>query len=136
MLKYYCHKIQVAFKNFAPFIKCITKIDGTKIDDTKNLDLVMPMYNLLEYSSNYSETTVSLWFYSKDDAANFNADIANDNNFRFYNYKTKLLENAAADGANKNLRNATYVVPLNYLSYFWGSLEMPMDKVLCFVCSW
>ena len=39
---------------FAPFIKCITKIDGTAIDDAEDLDLVMPMYNLLEYSSNYS----------------------------------------------------------------------------------
>ena len=43
---------QVAFKNCAPFIKCITKIDRTTIDDAEDLDLVMPMYNLLEYSSN------------------------------------------------------------------------------------
>ena len=50
---------RVAFKNCAPFIKCIIKIDGTTIDDTKDLDLVMPMYNLLEYSSNYSDTTGS-----------------------------------------------------------------------------
>ena len=41
---------QVAFKNCAPFTKCITKIDGTTIDDAKDLDLVMPMYNLIEYS--------------------------------------------------------------------------------------
>ena len=51
------------FKNCAPFTKCITTIDVTTIDDAKDLDLVMPMYNLLEYSSNYSETTGSLWFY-------------------------------------------------------------------------
>ena len=43
----------------------------------KDLDLVMPMYNLIEYSSNYSETTGSLWFYSKDEATNFNNYIAN-----------------------------------------------------------
>ena len=65
---------QVAFKNCAPFTKCITKIDGTTIDDAEDLDLVMPMYNLIEYSSNYSETTGSLWFYSKDEATNFNVD--------------------------------------------------------------
>ena len=47
---------RVSFKNCAPFIKCIIKIDGTTIED---LDLVMPMYNLLEYSSNYSDTTGS-----------------------------------------------------------------------------
>ena len=45
---------QVSFKNCAPFIKCITKIDGTTIDNVKDLDTVMSMYNLIEYSSNYS----------------------------------------------------------------------------------
>ena len=45
-------QIQVAFKNFSAFTKCITKIDGTAIDDVENLDLVMPMYNIIEYSSN------------------------------------------------------------------------------------
>ena len=49
----------VAFKNCAPFTKCITKIDGTTIDDAEVLDSVMPMHNLIEYSSNYSETTGS-----------------------------------------------------------------------------
>ena len=55
---------QTAFKNCALFAKCITKIDETTIDDAKDLDLVMLMYNLIEYSSNYSETTGSLWFCS------------------------------------------------------------------------
>ena len=45
----------VALKNCAPFTKCIIKIDGTPIDYAEELDLVMPMYNLMEYSSNYSE---------------------------------------------------------------------------------
>ena len=58
----------MAFKNWAPYTKCSTKVDGTITDDSEDLDLVMPMYNLLEYSSNYSETTRSLWFYSKDEA--------------------------------------------------------------------
>ena len=65
---------KVAFKNSTTFTKCITKIDGTTIDDTEDLDLVMPIYNLIQYSSNYSETTGSLWFYSKDETTNFNAD--------------------------------------------------------------
>ena len=43
----------VTFKNNAPFITCISKINGIKIDDAENLDVVMPMYNLLEYSKNY-----------------------------------------------------------------------------------
>ena len=81
---------QLPFKNCAPFTKYITKIDGTTIEDAEGLDLVMPMYNLIEYSSNYSKTTGSSWFYSKDEAANFNADIGNDNNFKYFKYKTKL----------------------------------------------
>ena len=64
---------QVSFKNCAPFTKCITKIDGTTIDNAEDLDLVLSMYNLIEYSSNYS----------KDEATNFDADIANKNNFKF-----------------------------------------------------
>ena len=51
---------QVAFKNCVLFTKCITKTDGTTIDDAENLDLIMPMYNLIEYSSNYFETTGNL----------------------------------------------------------------------------
>ena len=68
---------QIAFKNCAPFIKCVTKIDGTTIDDAEDLDLVMPMYNFLEYISNYSDTTSSLCCYSKDEATNDNNDIVN-----------------------------------------------------------
>ena len=51
---------QISFKNCAPFTKCIKKIDETTIDDAEDLDLVMSMYNLIKYSSNYSETTLSL----------------------------------------------------------------------------
>ena len=49
------HATQVAFKNCPPFTKCITEIDGTTVDETEKLDLVVLMYNLLEYSSNYSD---------------------------------------------------------------------------------
>ena len=88
----------VAFKNCATFIKCITKIDGTTIDDAEDLNLVMPMCNLLEYSANYPATTGSLWFYLKDEATNFNADIVNNNNFKYFEYNAKLLGDTEADG--------------------------------------
>ena len=55
-----------AFKNNAPFINCISKINGIKIDNAEDLDVVMPMYNLLEYSKNYRKTTGSLWNYYRD----------------------------------------------------------------------
>ena len=79
----------------------------------------------MEYSSNYSEITRSLWFYSKDEATNFNLDIENNNDFKSFEYNPKLLGNTVVDGANGVLRNATIAVLLKYLSNFWRSLEMP-----------
>ena len=89
------------------------------------MHLVIPMYNLIEYSSNYSDATGSLWFYSKDEATNFDADISN-NAFKSFEYKAKLLENTVVDGNNQILKNATFAVPLKYVSTFWTSLEMPL----------
>ena len=83
------------------------------------------MYNVIDYYSNYSETTESLWFYSKDKATKFKADIANDS-FKSFEYKAKLLGNTEADGANRILKYATIALRLKYLSYFWRSLEMPL----------
>ena len=72
---------QVSIKHRAPLTKCIKKIDETTLDDAEDLDLVMLMYDLTEYSSNYSKTTRSLWFSSKDEATGCNNDIANTNHF-------------------------------------------------------
>ena len=69
----------VAFKSCASFPKCIAKIDGTTRDDAEDFDLNMLMYNLIEYSSNYGDTTGSLWFCYKDEAANLNAIFVNTN---------------------------------------------------------
>ena len=66
------------------------KIDEATLDAAENLDLVMSMYNLKEYSSNCSKTTESLWFYSKDEASDFTANIVNDNNFKSSIIDTKL----------------------------------------------
>ena len=71
------------------------------------------------YSWNYSKTTGSLWFYSKDETTTFHADITNDDN-------SKSLKNAVANRANGILRNATIAVSLKYLRNFWRSLEMPL----------
>ena len=57
---------KLVFKNNAPFINCISKINGVKVDNAEDLDVVMPMYNLLEYSKNYRKTTGSLWNYYRD----------------------------------------------------------------------
>ena len=84
------------------------------------------MYNLIEYSSNYSKITVSLWFYSKDEAADFSADIANTYNLRYFMFKTKLLENKVAERGNRKLKNITIAVPLIYFINFLRSFEMPL----------
>ena len=60
----------LAFKKNASFINCISKINGIKIDNAEDLDVVMPMYNLLEYSKNYRKTTGSLWNYHRDEPSN------------------------------------------------------------------
>ena len=90
----------------------------------------MPMYNLTEYSSNYSGTTGSLLIYSKDEVTNFNANIANTDNLRSFEYKAILFRNIDAqndnNAANGILKNATIAVPLKYIGNFWRSLEMPL----------
>ena len=104
-------------------------IDRITIEGAEDLDFVMPMYNLIEYSSIYSETRGHLWFYLKDEATNFNRDIANDNNFKSFVYNTKLLGNTgtqtASNNANGILKNKTIAVALKCLSKFWRSLEIP-----------
>ena len=59
----------LAFKNNAPFINCISKINGIQIDNAEYLDVVMPMHNLLEYRKNYKKTTSSFWNYYRDEVS-------------------------------------------------------------------
>ena len=67
----------VIFKNCAPFTNCISKINNTQIDNAEYIDIVMSMYNLIEYSDNYSKTSGSLWRYCKEiPAVNNDGDIA------------------------------------------------------------
>ena len=83
-----------------------------------DLDLVMPMYNLLKYSSDYSDTTGRLWFQSKDDRNDFNIDISNTNDFKPFKYNAKLLRDTEANVVNVVLRNTPTDVSLKYLSNY------------------
>ena len=84
-------------KNNEPFVSCITRINGELIEDADDLDIVMPMYNLLEYSKNYRKTIGSLYNYYKDELN----DDADNNNFannnvvssNTFNYKNKIIGN-------------------------------------------
>ena len=73
-----------AFKNYATFTDCITKMDETTVDEAEGLDLIKLMHKFIEYSWSYFDATGSLWFDSKDEAIHFDADIANHNAFRFF----------------------------------------------------
>ena len=88
----------------------------------------MSMYNLFEYSSNYSITAGSLWFYSRNKTTNFNAVIVKITAFKFFEYKTKVVEETMTQPEPNNnsaiLKNATIVLSLKYLIYskFWQTI--------------
>ena len=81
----------------------------------------MSIYNLIEYSDNYSDTSGSLWLFKRDEITN-NADVSNDNAPSF-KYKANVIGNIEANGTKNGVKIA---LPLKYLSNFWRSLEMPL----------
>ena len=88
---------ELVFKNNAPFINCVSKINGVKIDNSEDLHVVMPMHHLLEYSKNYKKTTGSLWNYYRNER-NSNTD-GNEKMHSILNsescdYKGNLMENS------------------------------------------
>ena len=117
----------VAFKNCAPFSTCTTKINDVFVDEANHIYIAMPMYNLIEYSDNYSDTSGSLWQFKRDEVPANNADLTIDNSQSF-KYKAALLGKTAdaVNNTNSSVKNAKIVVPLKYLSNFWRSLEMPL----------
>ena len=84
--------IEVVFKNCALFTDCISEINNTQIDNAKDIDAVIKMYNLIECSNNYSKTSGSLWQYYRDEPALINADARNSfaGNSVSFKYKQKL----------------------------------------------
>ena len=79
-------------KNDAPFINCISKTNGVKIDNVEDLDVVILMYNLLEYSKNYRKTTGSLWNYDRDEPSSTTGDkIITHSILNSFDYKEQVL---------------------------------------------
>ena len=87
----------MAFKNCALFINCISEINNTQVDNAKDIDIVMPMYNLIEYSDNYVKTSESLWQYYRDEP---NYDLANSELFKS---KIKITGKTPAAGNEKDV---------------------------------
>ena len=125
-------------KNNAPFVSCITRINGELIEDADDLDIVMPMYNLLEYSKNYRKTIGSLYNYYRNELS----DDADDNNFdnietvnsNTFKYKNKIIGNtynvnAGTQGydVNKNgTQEVELAIPLKYFGNFWRALNITL----------
>ena len=125
-------------KNNAAFVSCITRINSELIEDADDLDIVMSMYNLLEYSKNYRKTIGSLYNYYRDELS----DDADDNNFdnikvinsNTFKYKNKITCNtynlnagALSYDVNKNgTQEVELAIPLKYLGNFWRALNIPL----------
>ena len=107
----------VPCKNCALFTKCMSIINNADIDNVHSIDIVMPMFNLIEYSDKYSKTSGSLWQYYKYDP---NDNLTDSESFKS---KVKITRNITAAG---NTKDVEITVPLKYLSSFWRTLEMPL----------
>ena len=117
---------RLALKNCAPFTKCNLEINDAHVDTAENLDITMPMYNLIEYSDNYQDSPATLYQYKRDEPPEANAiDDLTVNNSSSFKYKVNLLGNPDLDGGIAK-RSVKVVVPLKYLSNFFRSLEMPL----------
>ena len=121
---------RLTLKNCAPFTKCNLEINDEHVDTAENLDIVMPMYNLIEYSDNYQDSSATLYQYKRDEPPEDDAvaDLTADNS-DYFKYKIELLGNVtevAGNAAGVRRLNVKVVVPLKYLSNFFRSLEMPL----------
>ena len=99
----------VAFKNCAPFTNCISEINNTQVENVKDIDIAMFMYNLIEYSENYVKTSGSLWQYFRDEPDD---DLEDSESFKF---KIKITGKTPNTGYEKDVE---IMVPLKYLSNF------------------
>ena len=114
----------IIIKNCAPFNNCISEINNAQIDHAMDIDIIIQMYNLIEYSGIYSKTSGSLCHYYRDETflhdgaiADFPADNDNSASFKF---KTKIADKTGNDGT----KNVEIRVPLKYLSNFWRALKI------------
>ena len=132
---------KVDFKNCHPFTKCKIHLNDTHVDLSDSLDLIMNMYNLIEYSDNYSDSTASLYHFKRQEPLENNANItiAGSSSFK---YKFNLLGNSEAIAAGVNLniplahriwKNTKIIVPLKYISSFFKSLEIPLINTKLYI---
>ena len=113
---------RVALKNCARFTKCITYRNDDHVDRAENLDIIMPMYNLMEYNDNYSYTSGSLWQFKRDESPvtdGGNPDNVSKNNSTYFKYKASFIEKSTTVDGIRVFKNVKIAVPLKHLSSFW-----------------
>ena len=121
---------ELTLKNNVPFISRISKINGELVENAEDLDIVMPMYNLLEYSKNYEKTLGSFFNYYRDEqkehtiGAGNNAINISIKNSKSFDYKTKII--GSLDAGEDKKEDVTIVIPLKYLGNSWRSLDIPL----------
>ena len=132
---------QLTLKNNAPFISCISKINGELVENAEDLDIVIPMYNLLEYSKNYEKTSGSLFNYYRDEPSEITIGAGNNarnisiRNSKSFDYKTKTTE--SLDVGEDEKEDVTIAIPLKYLGNFWRSLDIPLINCeITLILSW
>ena len=132
---------ELTLKNNAPFILYISKINGELVENAEDLDIAMPMYNLLEYSKNYEKTSGSVFNYYRDEASKITIGAGNNainisirNSESFY-YKTEIT--ASLDTGEDEKEDVKIAIPLKYLGNFWRSLDIPLINCeITLVLSW
>ena len=112
---------KVAFKICAPFEECRTEINKNFVDNAENTNIAMPMYNLIEYSDNYSGRCGSLWQFKRDE---IEADVDLTVNAQHIPNNSLSFKNLSSFITDKN--SVKIAVPLKYLSNFWTLLEKPL----------
>ena len=131
----------MTLKSNAPFISCISKINGELAENAEDLHIVMPMYNLLEYSKNYEKTSGSLFNYYRDEPSERIIGIGDNainisiRNSKSFNYKTNIIGNLdIGEDENDDIEIA---IQLKYLGNFWRSLDIPLINCeITLILSW
>ena len=120
---------KLAFENNAAFVSCISKINNTLIDNAEDLDIVMLMYNLTEYSKNYSKTTRSLWNYYRDEPNNGLGSADNNVNYsikysKSFDYKTSITGELEVNNTEKKSWNCCAIKAFKqFLENIWHTIN-------------
>ena len=132
---------ELTIKNNAPFISCISKINGELVENAEDLDIVIPMYNLLEYIKNYEKTSGSLFNYYRDEPSETTIGAGNNainisiRNSKSFDYKTEII--GSLDAGKDEKEDVTIAIPLKYLGNFWRSLDIPLINCeITLILSW